>query len=241
MKHIFYYSIFLFVFSFNSIKFDNSISGKIIYSFKPNELDVTNKEKNKDFYKAFDYLNKAASNLVFSLTFNTSESFFEIEKKLDLDIETRVYSYAENIITKGNYYFDKKNDAIYIEGKIYDKYTLIKSKASNTKWKITNETKNIGGYNCIKAICVKRKTNSIKSKNYTVEAWFTMDIPVNYGPLEYNGLPGLILEVKSANFTFFVKKIELSNEKINVKKLFSKNIITAEQHQENLKKLRDNN
>jgi len=54
-------------------------------------------------------------------------------------------------------------------------------------WKITNENKNLLGYNCQKAI------TAYGGREWT--AWFTPDIPVPEGPWLFKGLPGLILEV----------------------------------------------
>jgi GLPGLI family protein len=45
-----------------------------------------------------------------------------------------------------------------------------------------------------------------------VEAWYTPQIPVSHGPLEYWGLPGLILEVSAGNTTMLCSKITLNPE-----------------------------
>lgn len=52
-----------------------------------------------------------------------------------------------------------------------------------------------------------------------VTAWYTMQIPVNQGPGEYWGLPGLILEVNADKTTILCSKIVLNpeeKEEINV-------------------------
>ena len=45
-----------------------------------------------------------------------------------------------------------------------------------------------------------------------VEAWYSPQIPVGHGPLEYWGLPGLILEVSAGNTTMLCTKIVMNPE-----------------------------
>ena len=45
-----------------------------------------------------------------------------------------------------------------------------------------------------------------------MEAWYTMQIPVQHGPAEFWGLPGLILEVSAENTTLLCSEI-ISNPK----------------------------
>lgn len=47
-------------------------------------------------------------------------------------------------------------------------------------------------------------------KEILVTAWYTPQIPVNQGPGEYWGLPGLILEVNSGRTTILCSKIEIN-------------------------------
>ncbi len=58
-------------------------------------------------------------------------------------------------------------------------------------WSFTDEKKNVGEYECQKAVC------SYAGRTY--EAWFTPDIPTSDGPWKFRGLPGLILEVRSTD------------------------------------------
>lgn len=72
-------------------------------------------------------------------------------------------------------------------------------------WKVENETKKIGNYSCQKA--------SLDYCNRHWEAWFTTDVPLNVGPYIFDGLPGLILELKDSkgNFEFTFSGIQKSN------------------------------
>lgn len=67
----------------------------------------------------------------------------------------------------------------------------------NLKYK---ETKKIGKYTCKKATATFRGTE--------IEAYYTSEIPVSIGPYKFNGLPGLILELKTlgTNKSFWTAK-----------------------------------
>ncbi len=55
-------------------------------------------------------------------------------------------------------------------------------------------------------------------KTITVTAWYTPQIPVNQGPGDYWGLPGLILEVNANRTTILCSKIVLNpDEKEDIK------------------------
>jgi GLPGLI family protein len=59
-------------------------------------------------------------------------------------------------------------------------------------------------------------------KEITVTAWYTPQIPVNQGPGEYWGLPGLILEVNANRTTILCSKIVLNPEEKEEIKMPSK-------------------
>tara|TARA_R110002094_G_scaffold188493_1_gene163720 strand:- start:14 stop:274 length:261 start_codon:yes stop_codon:yes gene_type:complete len=78
-----------------------------------------------------------------------------------------------------------------------------------------------------------------------VEAWYTPQIPVGHGPLEYWGLPGLIIEVSAGNTIMLCSKIVMNpDEKVEIEasekgKVVSKN----EYHEiivEKMKEFRNN-
>tara|TARA_R110002049_G_scaffold237340_2_gene410444 strand:+ start:5046 stop:5933 length:888 start_codon:yes stop_codon:yes gene_type:complete len=49
-------------------------------------------------------------------------------------------------------------------------------------------------------------------KEITIVAWYTLQIPINQGPAEYWGLPGLILEVNADKTTILCSKIVMNPE-----------------------------
>lgn len=72
-------------------------------------------------------------------------------------------------------------------------------------WQIGTDMATICGYECIKAICHWR------GRDFT--AWFTPDIPVEYGPWKFGGIPGLIMKVsdKDGIYTFEAVAVENGN------------------------------
>lgn len=86
---------------------------------------------------------------------------------------------------------------------------IIRDSLKKWTWKITNETKKIGGYLCRKAVLNNKK----------IVAWFAEKIPVSDGALSYYGLPGLILELNIAGgFHFEAVEIHLNAKISEIKK-----------------------
>lgn len=78
------------------------------------------------------------------------------------------------------------------------------------KWKLMPERKTVLGYDCQRATC------SFRGRDY--EAWFTVDIPMSFGPWKFQGLPGLILEVvdTKSEYHFIAIGIEKTKQKKNM-------------------------
>ena len=87
------------------------------------------------------------------------------------------------------------------------------------KWELTGEVKKIDKYNCYQAISTERLfSRQGFYYNRQVEVWFTPDIPLNFGPKNYVGLPGLVLEVYRDQFNLKAVEINLNPEKIVIKR-----------------------
>ena len=83
------------------------------------------------------------------------------------------------------------------------------------KWNLTQKQKKIGNYNCFLA----EATYKTYSSTISIEAWYALDIPVNYGPMNFTGLPGLIIELKTNKAQFIATNITLNpKNKVVIKK-----------------------
>ena len=110
-------------------------------------------------------------------------------------------------------YMNLKTDSLY-----QSKYGILKPNSSQVttftlvekkpvmNWKITKESQKILGYSCYKA------TTKFRGREYI--AWFTPDIPYNFGPWKLGGLPGLILKVENDYFDYEAKRVVLNSDKI---------------------------
>ncbi|RZK40862.1 MAG: GLPGLI family protein [Pedobacter sp.] len=72
--------------------------------------------------------------------------------------------------------------------KVYEELYLVKDSTRKINWKITNEIRNIAGYDC-------RRANALIMDSIYVVAFYTDEIPVSGGPESFSGLPGMILGV----------------------------------------------
>ncbi|KMQ61280.1 hypothetical protein ACM39_17850 [Chryseobacterium sp. FH2] len=108
-----------------------------------------------------------------------------------------------------------KNEDIQIFDKVVNKYFSFP--ADKISWKIDNEKKKIGEFNCQRAFCV--------INNRKFEAWFTNEIPLNDGPYRFKGLPGLIVQVYDEK-KYFVFTLE-GIKKQNITTEIPKNVINT--------------
>lgn len=151
----------------------------------------------------------------YALLFTKHKSRFDEVPNMNIDIEsTTSFRLSRLMGETGKSYFTNK-----IEGKIYsqkelDSKLFLVENEIKENWKLTQETKKIGKYICYKA--TKKDTYLGRSGKFIekkIIAWYTPKIPYSFGPLKYNGLPGLILELQNQNVVFYAKEIHLNYEK----------------------------
>lgn len=145
------------------------------------------------------------------LLFNATESLYRnIEEEEDdnadaggggvvMKIQRPEAIFYRNFTTK------RKVDFREFMGKNY----LIEDTLAGGNWKVTEETKQVLGYNCIKA------TTSDTVRKREITAWFTADLALSSGPQAFGQLPGMILEVdiNSGEIVLSAKKVEFKKLK----------------------------
>ena len=169
------------------------------------------------------------------LSFNKEESLFIEEDQLDA-ISGATDSWGKNF-APGKQYKNVKSNTQLQEQEFYGKKFLVNDVLQTIDWKLEPDTKNIGNYTCFKATASiptdqltwysfswdnlkeadDTETDSTQPEDVKmtlVEAWYTPQVPVRHGPLEYWGLPGLILEVSADNTTMLCSKLVLNPDEV---------------------------
>ncbi len=108
--------------------------------------------------------------------------------------------------------YQNLNKKIQVEQKYFmSRQFLIEEPLKNYDWELSQETLKIGSYLC-------RKATLKNPKDEPVTAWFTMDVPTNFGPRMYYGLPGLIIKLESGDLKIEAVKITPSKESLNLER-----------------------
>lgn len=89
---------------------------------------------------------------------------------------------------------------------VFEQGFLVEDSLRPIKWKITDETRNIAGFNC-------RRANAIIMDSIYVVAFYTDEILAEGGPESFTGLPGMILGVSlpHEHVSWFATKVESIN------------------------------
>lgn len=165
----------------------------------------------------------------YRLTFNGHESNYKELESLDKKSPAQAGGVMVKVANGSSLTYKNTRDKRYLEeADLFGKPFLIDDQLEPMDWTITGKTKQIGKYECQQATYQSEsrmmeadsETGEIKevTRQVEVSAWFTMDIPVNHGPDDFWGLPGLILEVNNGNFTIICTKVVINpQEPVEIK------------------------
>ncbi|MBE9490400.1 MAG: GLPGLI family protein [Bacteroidetes bacterium] len=225
------------------------------------------REMSEDMKKQIAERMKSAFEKTYVLTFNKTESIYKEEEKLEAPGQGGGFRMMMGSFTGGKQYKNVKEHQLLQEQEFFGKLFLIKDSLPKLEWKMESETKQIGKYLCFKATAVKKPDemdfNSMRRRNrdndtdktqdstatkdimdevevpkeIVVTAWYTPQIPINQGPGEYWGLPGLILEVNADRTTVLCSKIIMNpSEKDEIKAPTKGKEVTKQEYNEIMKK-----
>lgn len=215
----------LFIFLALSYQSQAQVYGKIDYGIKMifNPLDSLDpnvpqppKASTAAFKKIIDESTYLLSKLNYILEFNNKQALFYKKDKMVSDSNHNKLSYLLTLSnSEETYYSDFSSDSskVYKQAELGGNYYLKREK--NHNWQLSNETKEIAGYLCKKATIQKKEDPYL---SMTITAWYCPDLPYNYGPKKFSGLPGMILGLEERGFYYYAKEISIKNKNHNIKK-----------------------
>ena len=240
MKKIVYVLLFG-TFLSNAQNFQGKADYVSKYIFNKDKKEKTDKVDEDPELTAMieEALNKS-SQKSYSLTFNKFEAVYEENEQLEQPVAANGMSISMKISGGGKKYINTKEKFSLEEDEIFGKEFLITEPLEQTKWVLIDETKKIGDYTCFKAEFIIPVTQKQKDdyqeylrkeevkpglfkqtapKDNVITAWYTPEIPVSFGPSNYWGLPGLILEINENNNLILCSKVVLNSKgKSEIKK-----------------------
>ena len=137
----------------------------------------------------------------FNYTFADNKSIYKFNR---WSPKTRIPKHQKDADEENTWYLDFTSGKMNMQKQIVGTNFLIADSIPNIEWKITNEHREIAGYNCRKAI------GKIMDEVY-IFAFYTDDITISGGPCSINGLPGMILgaTIPRLYTSFIATKIDL--------------------------------
>ncbi len=153
-----------------------------------------------DFYDCKLYSSKKNSLFIYRNLISSADSLNQIEELAD--------DYYKVKITDDRTYniFTDKDSIKSVSGIIgKEEMCVVIEERPVINWNITDETKKIDNYDCIKAVA--------EFRGRTYYAWFSPEIPMMYGPYKFHGLNGVIFEIydQTREVSFRLKGFSFNN------------------------------
>lgn len=180
-------------------------AGKIEFEKKVNILKEMEDDHWLDGVK--DKLSKFSTSY-FNLYFKDDKTRYEKGREPEEKTVNLFFMEDDDNSDQDIIYSDLKTGLFSKKQAVFDETFLISDTIRRIKWQMTNELRDIAGFECHKAV------GKILDSVYII-AFYTDQITVSGGPLSYCNLPGMILGVAipRTNLTIFATKVELTEPK----------------------------
>jgi GLPGLI family protein len=216
MKHYLIISFLI----FSNYMFSQNYSGKITYAVETFEVSndfISLDPEQSEFRKN---MQRVAKQLSFELLFDQGKAVFAMSKFLPLDKDGRYVKTTISLLGGyKTYYTNTEHNKLLEEKSFLGKDFLVETPFNELKWELLNESKIIDGYTCYKAVRNRIATGRDFTKTkVAVYAWYCPDIPLNSGPFEAVGLPGLVLEFRTPGYSYVANTI-VFNQKVILKEI----------------------
>jgi GLPGLI family protein len=176
--------------------------------------------------KDFDMALRSGYNFNYSLYYDlkNKKSVFVLDTLIVTKIKGKE-DYWTDPENKIGFCIVEKNGFYKRKEQVFDQEVYIEGKNNSIEWDFLDETKEILGYKCQKAVS--------KDKNLLLSVWFTREIPIHTGPSMFINLPGVVLWAEDYFSTISVSKISYENNSDSYQ-------IIVNKIQDSLKKINNN-
>ncbi|MGJ8591838.1 MAG: GLPGLI family protein [Aquaticitalea sp.] len=187
------------------------------------------KEEIQAFIQAFDIINS----MKMHLKADNNKSYYWGNNQIGNDSDELTFSLAKTMIGNDKKYFTNLTEGTILKQvKAFGETFLIKDSINSLDWILTKESKKIDKYLCFKATSTYNVANTVGNFINVVTAWYCPNIPYNFGPKNYSGLPGLILELSDDKFTYVAENIEFSAKKDKIESSSNGRIVSNHEFEE---------
>jgi len=210
--------IFFLLLSITSLLYSQRGSGVITYKQKIVIPEENSKSSKNTYFSALNRASnkknaKASEYITYKLRFNEHAVSFKPEKVISIDDD--IEEAMMHVRGDGERYFSTENKVSLWAHDVFGRDIILVDTINSKEWTITKETKIIGKYKAIKATKDRLLDNK---KTIKIIAWFSPEIPNNYGPIGYYGLPGLILEIQEKDFIIYATKVRFNKKPLKIDK-----------------------
>ena len=206
MKHTFYI-IFCCFFLIKNTKAQNAIflsQGRIEYEKKISLYAIIDEQfgdEDADWAAIEKKTTPQFKTTYFNLMFNGSKTLYKPGKDNPENNKLRQFPAEDNVV-----YTNLTDSSITSQKHVFEQTFLLNDSTRKIKWKLTDETRNIAGFDC-------RRANAIVMDSIYVVAYYTDQITTTGGPESFNSLPGMILglALPHEHITWFATKVYTEN------------------------------
>ncbi len=155
--------------------------GLIEYTVVVNNHKAMGESQFAEMFK--DKISKLSTSY-YQLTFNNGKGIYLFNRK-----EEKAKSlFGNDAGEEAIWYSDYENEKFIQQKNIFGDTYILSDSLLTIDWKMTNESRNIAGFNCRKAV-------GVLFDSVYVFAFYTDEIMVSGGPMGIHGLPGMILGI----------------------------------------------
>lgn len=204
MKNI--YTLFFSFFSFLIFSQSNTLEVRYKIMLRDDGIYEDYIKEKPNSYYLFENIEEYAELFEMQLVADKDLSFYRVLEVVDPINPLQSFERLKGTVNYDkSYYFNQKKQILHEQCYFQNKEVLVQATQDNYQWTITDETKKIQGFTCYKA--------KLKFKDRKPEfiAWFTPEIPFGAGPMEFVGLPGLILELRTPFYVYGATYINLNS------------------------------